>query len=62
LRVTRTLPARVDRATFDSTLQHLQHLQARFVGDVFSDSATNARSFIVRDNSGVLIQFFTSIR
>ena len=33
-----------------------------FVGGVFSDSATNARSFIVKDNSGVLIQFFTPIR
>ena len=51
----------VTGATFDSTLEHLQRLQARFVGGVFSDSGTNARSFIVKDNSGVLIQFFTSI-
>ena len=52
----------VDRATFDWTLDHLQRLRASFVGGVFSDSATNARSFIVKDNSGVLIQLFTSIR
>lgn len=51
----------VDPVTFDSTLARLRRLNARFVGGVFSDSAVKARSFIVKDNSGVLIQFFATI-
>lgn len=51
----------VDPATFDSTLAHLHGLDAKFIGGVFSDSAIKARSFIVRDNSGVLIQFFAGL-
>jgi len=50
-----------ERSRFDSTLEHLRRLNATFVGGVFSDSTLKARSFIVKDNSGVLIQFFTSI-
>jgi len=51
----------VDAVTFDSTLARLRRLNATFVGGVFSDSAIKGRSFIVKDNSGVLIQFFASI-
>lgn len=51
----------VSSATFDSTLTHLRTMHAAFVGSVFSDTVINARSFIVKDNSGTLIQFFTSL-
>jgi len=51
----------VDATTFDSTLARLRRLDAVFVGGVFSDSIIKGRSFIVKDNSGVLIQFFTPI-
>ena len=51
----------VEAATFDSTLAHLRRLDAKFIGGVFADSAIRARSFIVKDNSGVLIQFFAAI-
>lgn len=50
----------VDPARFDSTLAHLRRLDAKFIGAVYSDSAIKARSFIVKDNSGVLIQFFAT--
>lgn len=48
-------------AIFDSTLAHLRTMHASFVGSVFSDTVINARSFIVKDNSGTLIQFFTPL-
>ncbi|HUQ46740.1 MAG TPA: VOC family protein [Gemmatimonadaceae bacterium] len=49
----------VDRSTFEATLAHLQKQEATFLGGVFTDEKISARMFIVRDNSGVLIQFFT---
>lgn len=51
----------VDAATFDSTLARLRRLNATFVGGVFSDTTIKGRSFIVKDNSGALIQFFAAI-
>lgn len=51
----------VRSATFDSTLAHLRTMHASFVGSAFSDTLINARSFIVKDNSGTLIQFFTPL-
>jgi hypothetical protein len=51
----------VNGTTFDSTLARLRRLNAVFAGGVFSDSTNNGRSCIVKDNSGVLIQFFAPI-
>jgi hypothetical protein len=51
----------VEGPIFDSTLARLRRLNATFVGGVFTDSATHARMFIVKDNSAVLIQFFSAL-
>ena len=49
----------VEAAAFDSVYAHLSALKATFLGGVFTDNALKARTFIVRDNSGVLLQYFT---
>ena len=43
---------------FDGLLQYLQQRNAEFIGRVFNDDEMGVRSFIVRDNTGNLIQFF----
>jgi hypothetical protein len=52
----------VSAQTFRQVLGHLQKEKATFVGGVFTDDKIGAMSFIVRDNSGVLIQFFSSTK
>jgi catechol 2,3-dioxygenase-like lactoylglutathione lyase family enzyme len=43
---------------FDAILHHLRQRQAALVGRVISDDEMGMRAFIVRDNTGNLIQFF----
>ena len=52
----------VSPQVFDTVLAHLQKEKASFLGRLFTDDKIEARSFIVKDNSGVLIQFFTSTK
>jgi hypothetical protein len=51
----------VEAAVFDSVYRHLEARNATFVGGILTDRALNARTFIVRDNSGVLLQYFASM-
>ncbi|MBI3791948.1 MAG: VOC family protein [Gemmatimonadetes bacterium] len=52
----------VDSATFTATKSKLEEQGATFVGREFVDTQIRARSFIVKDNAGTLIQFFTTVR
>ena len=51
----------VATAVFDSVYRHLDARNATFLGGILTDRALNARTFIVRDNSGVLLQYFASM-
>ncbi len=51
----------VDAATFDSTYARLTRRAAKFAGGVFTDNAIHARTFIVRDNSANLLQYFAPV-
>lgn len=51
----------VPPATFDALFQRLGERGATFVGGIIEDKALQARSFIVEDNSAILLQFFTPI-
>ncbi|HVF39262.1 MAG TPA: hypothetical protein VM939_05125 [Gemmatimonadaceae bacterium] len=52
----------VDEKTFDLSFEHLTKSKARFIGGTFTDTVLKARSFLVQDNSGVIIQFFKAAK
>jgi catechol 2,3-dioxygenase-like lactoylglutathione lyase family enzyme len=52
----------VDRETFDALYRGLQQKKATFVGDVFVDDGLKMRSFLIRDNNGNLVQFFSPVK
>jgi catechol 2,3-dioxygenase-like lactoylglutathione lyase family enzyme len=49
----------VDKNVFDGLHQTLVEGKATFVGGVFVDDGLKMQSFIVKDNSGNLVQFFS---
>jgi proline iminopeptidase len=57
----RKVGAFVHQDTFNGLLERARAQKVEFVGGVFEDSALKLRSFIVKDNSGTLIQFFTAL-
>jgi len=52
----------IEEDGFDSLHSALVRKKATFIGDVFTDDGLKMRSFIVRDNSGNLVQFFSRIK
>jgi catechol 2,3-dioxygenase-like lactoylglutathione lyase family enzyme len=52
----------VEKDVFDGLHQTLVEKKATFVGGVFVDDGLKVRSFVVRDNSGNLVQFFSRMR
>jgi len=54
----------LNQPDFDSLWKYLHNRAVNFVGDggIFSDKEMGVRSFIVRDNSANLLQFFARIR
>jgi catechol 2,3-dioxygenase-like lactoylglutathione lyase family enzyme len=48
-----------DQETFDALHSSLERKKATFVGDVYTDDGLKMRSFIVQDDSGNLVQFFS---
>jgi Glyoxalase/Bleomycin resistance protein/Dioxygenase superfamily len=47
---------------FDVLHSALVRKKARFIGGVFTDDGLKMRSFIVRDNSGNLVQFLSRVK
>ena len=51
-----------DAESFDALHSSLVQKKATFVGGVYTDDGLKMRSFIVQDNSGNLVQFFSSTK
>jgi catechol 2,3-dioxygenase-like lactoylglutathione lyase family enzyme len=52
----------IDANDFEALHSSLATKEATFMGDVFTDDGLNMQSFIVQDNNGNLIQFFSRIK
>jgi hypothetical protein len=52
----------IERKEFDKLQGALVRKKATFIGNIFADDGLGMRSFIVQDNSGNLIQFFSRIK
>jgi Glyoxalase/Bleomycin resistance protein/Dioxygenase superfamily len=52
----------IEDEEFDSLHSALVRKKATLIGDVFTDDGLKMRSFIVRDNGGNLVQFFSRIK
>ena len=52
----------VDGKNFDALHTSLAGKEATFIGNVFTDDDLKMRSFIVQDNNGNLVQFFSRIK
>ena len=51
----------VEPSVFDSIFRHLTARNATFLGGIITDNALKARTFIVRDNGAVLLQYFAPV-
>jgi catechol 2,3-dioxygenase-like lactoylglutathione lyase family enzyme len=49
-------------ADFDRVFRALTAQKVQFLGGIFEDEDLHVRSFLVRDNSGNLVQFFTDLK
>ncbi|HEV7513599.1 MAG TPA: VOC family protein [Candidatus Acidoferrum sp.] len=52
----------IEGEDFDRLHSALVRKKATFIGDVFTDHGLKMRSFIVRDTSGNLVQFFSRVK